>query len=67
MDRTMEIAKKHDLHVIEDCAEGHGSEWCGKRKDGSATAAEGRIELRIPFDKQNSNYTITVEIAGGLL
>jgi hypothetical protein len=33
------------------------------RKDGSATAAEGRIELRIPFDKQNSNYTVTMEIA----
>lgn len=35
------------------------------RKDGSATAAEGRIELRIPFDKQNPTYTITVEIVGG--
>jgi dTDP-4-amino-4,6-dideoxygalactose transaminase len=31
MDRIMEIAKKHDLYVIEDCAEGHGSEWRGKR------------------------------------
>ncbi|MFC1717584.1 hypothetical protein ACFL6S_28240 [Candidatus Poribacteria bacterium] len=33
------------------------------RKDGSATAAEGRIEVRIPFDKQNSAYTIAIEIA----
>ena len=33
------------------------------RKDGRASAAEGRIELRIPFDKQNSAYTITVEVA----
>ena len=33
------------------------------RKDGSATAAEGRIEIRIPFNKQNSAYTITVEVA----
>jgi len=33
------------------------------RKDGSATIAEGRIELRIPFDKQSSAYTITVEVA----
>jgi len=31
MDRIMEIAKKHDLFVIEDCAEGHGSEWRGKK------------------------------------
>ncbi len=31
------------------------------RKDGSATPAEGRIEIRIPFDKQNSAYTITIE------
>jgi len=31
MDRIMEIAKKHDLYVVEDCAEGHGSEWKGQR------------------------------------
>ena len=31
MDRIMEIAKKHDLVVVEDCAEAHGSEWRGKR------------------------------------
>ncbi len=31
MDRIMEIARKHDLFVIEDCAEAHGSEWKGKR------------------------------------
>ena len=31
MDRIMEIAKNHDLYVIEDSAEGHGSEWRGRR------------------------------------
>ena len=31
MDRIMEIAEKHDLFVIEDAAEAHGSEWRGKR------------------------------------
>ncbi len=31
MDRIMEIAKEHDLLVIEDAAEAHGSEWRGKR------------------------------------
>ncbi|MGQ9553657.1 MAG: DegT/DnrJ/EryC1/StrS family aminotransferase [Anaerolineae bacterium] len=31
MDRIMEIAGKHNLIVVEDCAEGHGSEWRGKR------------------------------------
>ncbi|MGI6208830.1 MAG: DegT/DnrJ/EryC1/StrS family aminotransferase [Anaerolineae bacterium] len=31
MDRIMEIAGKHDLVVVEDCAEAHGSEWRGKR------------------------------------
>ena len=31
MDRIMEIAKKHNLLVIEDAAEAHGSEWRGKR------------------------------------
>lgn len=27
MDRIMEIARKHELLVIEDCAEAHGTEW----------------------------------------
>ena len=31
MDRIMEIARKHNLIVVEDCAEAHGSEWRGKR------------------------------------
>lgn len=30
MDKIMEIAKKHNLSVIEDCAHAHGSEWAGK-------------------------------------
>ena len=32
------------------------------RKDGHTTAKEGRIEVRIPFDKQHNRYTITIEI-----
>ncbi|RKN80779.1 DegT/DnrJ/EryC1/StrS family aminotransferase [Ulvibacterium marinum] len=31
MDAIMEIAKKHDLYVIEDCAHKHGGEWNGKK------------------------------------
>jgi len=31
MDRILEIAKAHDLKVVEDCAEGHGSEWRGTK------------------------------------
>jgi len=31
MDRIAEIAKKHNLIVIEDACEAHGSEWRGKR------------------------------------
>jgi perosamine synthetase len=30
MDRIKEIADKHDLKVIEDCAESHGATWQGK-------------------------------------
>jgi L-glutamine:2-deoxy-scyllo-inosose/3-amino-2,3-dideoxy-scyllo-inosose aminotransferase len=30
MDRIMAIAKKHNLRVIEDCAQSHGSIWDGK-------------------------------------
>jgi perosamine synthetase len=31
MDPIMEIAKKHNLKVIEDCAEAHGAEYKGKK------------------------------------
>jgi len=31
MDAIMDIAKKHNLIVIEDCAHSHGSEWKGQR------------------------------------
>jgi dTDP-4-amino-4,6-dideoxygalactose transaminase len=30
MDRIRAIARKHKLHVIEDCAHSHGSQWDGK-------------------------------------
>ncbi len=31
MDAIMEISRKHDLPIIEDCAHAHGSEWKGTR------------------------------------
>ncbi|GGW28450.1 DegT/DnrJ/EryC1/StrS family aminotransferase [Arenibacter certesii] len=31
MDAVMEIAKKHNLYVMEDCAHKHGGEWNGKK------------------------------------
>lgn len=31
MGQICEIAKEHDLYVIEDCAEAHGAEWAGKK------------------------------------
>jgi len=31
MDRIMDIAKKHDLTVIEDCAQAHSAEWRGHK------------------------------------
>ncbi len=30
MERIMSLAKKHDLFVLEDCAQSHGSEWRGR-------------------------------------
>lgn len=32
------------------------------RKDGRAEPAEGRIEIRIPFDRQHTEYAITIEV-----
>ncbi len=34
MDKIMEVAKKHGLKVVEDCAQSHGTTWKG-RKNGS--------------------------------
>ncbi len=34
MDPVIEIAKKHDLHLLEDAAEAHGAEYKGKRTGG---------------------------------
>ena len=31
MDKIMDVARKHKLHVIEDAAHAHGSEWKGRR------------------------------------
>jgi dTDP-4-amino-4,6-dideoxygalactose transaminase len=31
MDRLMEIARRHELIVVEDCAHAHGSTWSGKK------------------------------------
>jgi hypothetical protein len=34
------------------------------RKDGHAKPAEGRIEIRIPFDRENLKQVLTIEVAG---
>ncbi len=31
MDRICEIAKGHDIYIVEDCAEAHGAEWRSKK------------------------------------
>lgn len=32
------------------------------RKDGRAESAEGRIEIRLPFDHQHAEYIVTIEV-----
>lgn len=39
MDRIMDIAKKHNLLVLEDCAQGHAAEYHGKRSPMCPVAA----------------------------
>jgi len=34
------------------------------RKDGRAEPAEGRIEIRIPFDRRHTEYTVALEVPG---
>lgn len=31
MTKIMEIANEHGIYVVEDCAQAHGAEWCGKK------------------------------------
>ena len=38
MDMLTEIAERHNLFIVEDCAHAHGTEWCG-RKVGAIGAA----------------------------
>ena len=39
MDRIMEIARRHDLFVVEDCAHAHGQRWRTRAPAASATSA----------------------------
>jgi len=32
------------------------------RKDGRAEASEGRLEIRIPFDREHTRYDISIEV-----
>ena len=48
MDKIMDLAKKYNLKVIEDCAQAHGTMWKNKKVDQLATLAVGHfILLRI--------------------
>lgn len=39
MDPILEVARKHELRVIEDCAQAHGARYCGKRAGSLGDAA----------------------------
>src|SRR5207245_8401475 len=39
MDRVVELAKRHGLFLIEDCAHAHSSEWRGRRVGGFGAAS----------------------------
>ncbi len=39
MDALLELAREHDLKIIEDCAQAHGAEWRGKRVGGIGDVA----------------------------
>ena len=39
MDRIGALARKHDLKVVEDCAQAHGAEWGGRRAGSMSDAA----------------------------
>lgn len=45
MDRIMEIAEAHNLYVIEDAAQAHGSEWKGKKLGSIGTAGTFSFQL----------------------
>ncbi len=45
MDAIMEIARKHNLRVIEDCAHKHGGEWNGKKVGSIGDAGSFSFQL----------------------
>jgi len=53
MDRIMEIADEHDLVVVEDCAEAHGSEWRGKRVGGIGHLGTFSFQMGKPLTMRN--------------
>lgn len=45
MDRLTEVARRHNLLLIEDCAHAHGSEWKGKRVGGIGDAGAFSFQM----------------------
>jgi len=45
MDAVMDIARKHNLFVIEDCAHKHGGEWKGQRAGGIGDVGSFSFQL----------------------
>jgi len=65
MDALMDIAERHNLVVIEDCAHAHGARWLLTDKAGSRVMGAGTIGHFGSFSMQSSKILTTGE--GGVL
>lgn len=59
MDRIMEIAEKHDLIVVEDCAEAHGSEWRGRKVGGIGHLGAFSFQMGKPLTCGEGGFVTT--------
>jgi dTDP-4-amino-4,6-dideoxygalactose transaminase len=65
MDAIMDIAERHDLIVVEDCAHAHGARWLKQEVDGAHSRGSGTIGHFGSFSLQSSKILTTGE--GGIL
>ncbi|MCF6223224.1 MAG: DegT/DnrJ/EryC1/StrS family aminotransferase [Flavobacteriaceae bacterium] len=65
MDAVMEIAKKHNLYVIEDCAHKHGGEWNGNKAGsiGDIGSFSYQLSKHLTAGEGGSMITNSLEIA----
>lgn len=62
LDPLLEIARRYNLHVIEDCAHGLGGEYKGRRNGTVAEAAFFSTQWSKPFSTGLGGFAVTTDV-----